>query len=109
VRAVPAEDDDEEDMPGQGGNDSDSDSSTHDMAISASMSHAAQNILGQDVLATQQSQFDGVQILTQSNDHKYQVAVGMLQSFLKLIEDDDDVFLIYLTRWKWTKLHRYGQ
>jgi hypothetical protein len=52
VRAVPAEDDDDEDMPGQGGNESDSDSSTHDMAISASMSHAAQNILGQDVLAT---------------------------------------------------------
>jgi hypothetical protein len=46
-------------------------------------------ILGQDVLATQQSQSDGVQILTQSSDHKYQVAVGKLRSYLKLIEDDD--------------------
>jgi hypothetical protein len=75
-------------------NDSDSDSSTHDMDISESTSHRARNILGQDilgqdVLATQQSQSDDVQVLTQSSDHKYQVANGKLQSLLKLIEDDD--------------------
>jgi hypothetical protein len=89
VRPVPAMDDDDDDFPGQGGNDSDSDSSTHDMDISESMSRRAQNILGQDVLATQQSQSDDVQVLTQSSDHKYQVANGKLQSLLKLIEDDD--------------------
>jgi hypothetical protein len=59
------------------------------MNISASMSRAAQNILSQDVLATQQSQSDDVQVLTRSSDHKYQIVVGKVQSLLKLIGDDD--------------------
>ena len=54
------------------------------------MSQAAQNILGQDVLATQQSQSNDVQVLTKSSDHKYQVMVGKFQSLWKLLEDDDD-------------------
>jgi hypothetical protein len=60
------------------------------MDISASMSQAAQNILGQHVLATQQSQSNDVQVLTKSSDHKYQVLVGKVQSLWKLLEDDDD-------------------
>jgi hypothetical protein len=84
VLPYPAEDDD--DIPGQGGNDSDSD---HDMDIVATMSPAAQNILGQDVLATQQSQVHDVRVLTQSSDHQYQVLNGMVQSFVKLLNNDD--------------------
>ncbi len=91
VHPVPADDDDgDDDIPGEGGNHSDTDSSTHEMDISASMSQAAQNILGQDVLATQQSQSNDVQVLTKSSDHKYQVLVGKVQSLWKLLEDDDD-------------------
>jgi hypothetical protein len=93
---APAEDDD--DIPGQGCNDSDSDSdsSTHDMDISASMPRAAQNVLDRDVLATQRSQSDDVQILTQSSDHKYQVVLGKVQNILKLIGDDDAKYQTFL-------------
>jgi hypothetical protein len=108
---VPAEDDDE--IPGQGGNNSDSDSSTRDMDISASMPRAAQNILRQDVLATQQSQSDDVEVLTQSSDQKYQVVVGKVQSYLKLIEDDDvkyQTLLDFLDKMTMDiKLRRHGQ
>jgi hypothetical protein len=94
------EDEDEDDIAGQGGNDSadSSDSSTHGaMNISTSMSRAAQNILGQNVLATQQSQVHDVRVLTQSSEHRYQVLIGMVQSFVKLLEDVDDADVHYQT------------
>jgi hypothetical protein len=69
-----------------GGSDNDS---VHDMDISTSRSRVTLNILvGQAVLATQQSQADDVQFLTQSRDHKYQVANGKLKEALKIVEDD---------------------
>jgi Ser/Thr protein kinase RdoA (MazF antagonist) len=82
VPPISAEDDDDILV---GGSDSDS---VHAMENSTSRSHVAQNILGQNVLATQQSQANAAQILPQSSDHKYQVANGKLREALKIVEDD---------------------
>jgi hypothetical protein len=84
VPPIPADEDDEG-IFAEGGSDSDS---IQDMDLSISRSHVAENILGQDILATQQSQLDTAQYVRKSSDHKYQVANGMLQDILKVVEDD---------------------